>query len=322
MSLTDRIRALVLRSPNDPEVRGVYADALLEAGDPRGTFVALQSQLTGRLSPDARETAKREADDLLRLHGDDWIEPVRGWAEVRWKSGFIHAIRAKASDFAVKGGALLAVEPVLEVTLTDAKDAELRSLAETAALARVDSISILGAFTDKGAAALLESAHVSGVKALNFSGGSLGPAFGAAASKLRSLRSLCITGMGMGDDGAAALVKGELPHLERLYLARNELSDEGVTALTSARAAAHLKTLCVGGNELSDESGVALAAAKALGELVQLEIDATEIGDEGVLAIAKSRTLRSLKRLGLGRLDIGKTTRAELGKHKGLQISW
>lgn len=65
--------ALVLDSPRDEAARMVYADHLLERGDPRGELIALQ--LAGRARPLNRTERRREAA-LLRAHGRRWLGPL------------------------------------------------------------------------------------------------------------------------------------------------------------------------------------------------------------------------------------------------------
>jgi uncharacterized protein (TIGR02996 family) len=295
-SIAQRLRDLVLGSPRDPEVRSVYADALIQEGDPRGTFIMLQSHLDARISPDKREDARRQIDELLQANRQRWTEHAR-WAEVRFKGGFIHAIRAKAKDFVTNGAALLAIEPVLEVNLTSTTDDDLKALAAMASMARVAELKLLGTYGDAGAATLAKSLHLGGLTSLNLKGASLGAAFASSAGNLRSLQLLCLTGMGMGDGAVGILAGGDHAALERLYLARNELTDEGVSALARSRGLGALEVLCLGGNEISDEGVAALAAAKGLGKLVTLELNATGVTDDGLAALAKSKTLGALEKV-------------------------
>ena len=74
-------------NPDDDEVRRVYADRLLERGDPRGEFIALQ------LGPRSDASARREAA-LLKAHGHTWLGSLdchltRGGR--RWERGFLAA---------------------------------------------------------------------------------------------------------------------------------------------------------------------------------------------------------------------------------------
>src|SRR5262245_21100998 len=63
---------MVHADPGDLHARGVYADALLEAGDPRGELIALQLARTwrGRQQPSRREL------ELLAQHRAAWLGPL------------------------------------------------------------------------------------------------------------------------------------------------------------------------------------------------------------------------------------------------------
>lgn len=66
----ERLFAEVFAHPHDDERRRVLADYLLERGDPRGEFIALQ--VMGELGPHQR----RRERELLREHGRAWLGPL------------------------------------------------------------------------------------------------------------------------------------------------------------------------------------------------------------------------------------------------------
>jgi uncharacterized protein (TIGR02996 family) len=66
----DALLAEVHAHPDDDAPRLVYADALLERGDPRGELITLQCRLAGALGDPALRVRERE---LLREHGDAWL---------------------------------------------------------------------------------------------------------------------------------------------------------------------------------------------------------------------------------------------------------
>jgi uncharacterized protein (TIGR02996 family) len=319
-TISSRLRDLVLANPRDPAVRSVYADALIQEGDPRGSFIILQSQLDGRIPPDRREDARRQVAELLNANRVRWLEPA-SWAEVRFKGGFIHAIRAKAADFLAKGSALLAVEPVLDVTLTQTTDDHVKALAALPALARLADLSLQGSFKDAAAATLAKSPHLGSLVGLNLKGASLGRAFAGSVANLTSLKLLCVTGMSMGDEAVTVFANKTYPLLERLYLARNELTDEGAVALAESRGLGALRVLCLGGNEITDEGVTAIAEGRGLGNLVTLELNATGITDEGLEAIATSRTLKSLRKLKLAPAEVSRGAVEQLRKRKPVVIT-
>ncbi|MFZ5442822.1 MAG: TIGR02996 domain-containing protein [Myxococcota bacterium] len=74
----------VFSAPGDDAARQVLADALQEAGDPRGEFIALQ------LQADAPASARRQRT-LLRKHLDSWLGPLAPFvikAGLEFRRGF------------------------------------------------------------------------------------------------------------------------------------------------------------------------------------------------------------------------------------------
>lgn len=79
--------AAIFASPQDLSLRDVYADWLIQHGDPRGEMIALQrARAAGRGTP---KSAARERA-LLDEHGGQWAEPltklIKDWA---FEDGFV-----------------------------------------------------------------------------------------------------------------------------------------------------------------------------------------------------------------------------------------
>jgi uncharacterized protein (TIGR02996 family) len=313
----------VLASPGDLAVRLAFAEALSERGDPRGELIRRQIALLGRLTPDQREEHARRCARLMADHGAAWSLPVEGWAEARFRAGFIAAIRTSGDELLRHGDALLTTEPVQEVTLTDASDETLAALAKRPMLARIRRLAVEGGHGDVGAAKLCASAYVAALGALSFTTVGEGFPKALAKSKLGALRVLGLTGCEIGDEGAAVLAKADrLAGLSRLYLARCAIGDEGVAAIAQSKKLAALTTLCLGGNEgIGDEGAITIATAKghAMEKLVLLELCRTQVGDAGAEAIAASKKLVALRRLDLRQAQVGRAGREALGKRKGLR---
>jgi uncharacterized protein (TIGR02996 family) len=87
MSTVDDLLQRVLDDPDDIAMRCVYADALSDAGDPRGELIQLQcaERPLGR-------TQKSREKALLKKHLDEWLGPL---AKVVLKRG-LRAGRARA----------------------------------------------------------------------------------------------------------------------------------------------------------------------------------------------------------------------------------
>lgn len=85
----------IYASPDDDEPRSVYADWLLERGDPRGEMIALQLARAHAGDP---EMSPRERE-LIRTYQRDWLVWV--WdalypPSVRFARGFLHAASVNA----------------------------------------------------------------------------------------------------------------------------------------------------------------------------------------------------------------------------------
>lgn len=87
----DKLLEAVHAAPEDLERRLVYADALQEAGDPRGEFITLQCTRTN-----GKVSSKEKA--LLRNHGAVWLgkhEKAFERAGLEFKRGFLATARLK-----------------------------------------------------------------------------------------------------------------------------------------------------------------------------------------------------------------------------------
>jgi uncharacterized protein (TIGR02996 family) len=77
--------------PADMRLRGVLADALIESGDPRGEFIALQ---LARHSSGERATPREGS--LLAEHRDAWLGRLAGLVhQPRFERGFLHAAQVR-----------------------------------------------------------------------------------------------------------------------------------------------------------------------------------------------------------------------------------
>ncbi|MBL8909486.1 MAG: TIGR02996 domain-containing protein [Archangium sp.] len=74
----------IYENPGDDAPRHVLADALLEAGDPRGEFLQLQ------LMPTRAPADEKKMKALLKAHGKQWLAPFGSMlgVDVAWRRGF------------------------------------------------------------------------------------------------------------------------------------------------------------------------------------------------------------------------------------------
>ena len=109
--------AAVYASPADDAPRRVFADFLLERGDPRGEFITLQ------LAGDA--ASKKAADKLLAAHGKNWLDGLSLVKEPRFHRGFLSSAKVtfKTQREAEKYGALPAWATVESLELASSNNA-------------------------------------------------------------------------------------------------------------------------------------------------------------------------------------------------------
>jgi uncharacterized protein (TIGR02996 family) len=81
--------AAIAAAPDDDAPRMVYADALIERGDPRGEFVALSCK-PARTAADDKLIAR-----ALREHGKAWLGPLAAVVDksCEWDRGFLSSCK-------------------------------------------------------------------------------------------------------------------------------------------------------------------------------------------------------------------------------------
>jgi uncharacterized protein (TIGR02996 family) len=92
----DELLAAVYQHPDDDGARLVYADALLEAGDPRGDFITLQyKRHRGEALTPAEEKQEKA---LLKKHVKEWLGPlydVLQTTSLDFRRGFLYAAQIR-----------------------------------------------------------------------------------------------------------------------------------------------------------------------------------------------------------------------------------
>lgn len=214
----------ILATPADDAPRLVYADWLIEHGDPRGELIQLQCLLRREVvgattfnpmkiddpHPDHLALGKRESE-ILKKHAKEWLAPIRqymyGWS---WQRGFLSRATGNASMLpGLK--AILAAHPIVEVELTGLKKADVAAIAKL---------------------------ELGPVRRLNLQSLRLGPKDMTAllGKNMERIEELLLSGNPIGDDGLAALVdRGHFPNLRRLAIAACDLTPAGVAVLGAAK---------------------------------------------------------------------------------------
>jgi len=139
----------ILAAPDDDTPRLAYADWLEERGDPRGEFIRVQCELAQIGNPmseaeDSRDDILRERErELLATHWPEW-RPHRwcycanmdgpdlahddDWWVATFRRGFVHSLTLPAAAWLEYADAILATNPVREVTLTTLPQVEQQTI--------------------------------------------------------------------------------------------------------------------------------------------------------------------------------------------------
>lgn len=286
-SLLDAIRM----APDDDGPRQVYADWLMEQGDPRGEFIAVQCELTRpgleqarRLELEARQVS------LLSQHGATWLGPLAADAiTASFARGFLDAVTVLDVDSLEAAQATLVNEPVRSLVFATRRRVEVARVLSWPWLSTVRSLDFRAS---RGALLPLGREGLSTL---------------VSTRKLRGLTSLAFTGQVLGDEGAAQLARSDaFPALTEFSLTTDTLTSTGVEALTKARWFAGLWRLSLSDNELGPD-GAELLALVRFKRLMRLSLSSNRIGNDGAIALARSPHLGTLESLWLASNRINQT---------------
>lgn len=129
----------IVASPDDDAARRVYADALLEAGEPQGELIHIQCDLAAGGYPRAEAVARRRRErELLQEHGSRWTAGLRGLASFPvFRRGFIDEVVVESERFPVIGEQLFTVAPALRGVRLDGPTGKDERESEEDATARI-----------------------------------------------------------------------------------------------------------------------------------------------------------------------------------------
>ena len=280
--------AAILAAPDDDAPRLVYADWLMERGDPRGELIALQCR-PALFEGDVFERAWR----LEHAHGAAWQQPIRALARepgpLHFTRGFIERIQLDAADWIRHSEALCALTPLREIELR--KVEVLAAALAAPGMQRIRSLEVRGQKLD---------------------GARLGDL--ARVPPLPQLESLALLECGLA--GSAVHALAELRAAPRaLYLDRNPAAGGALSELLQSPFAARLERLSTEYVSLRPHDVTAIARLAALRVL---SVDHSELAGPAVAQIARAVPLAELS--AAATRDVDDTTLEALGHHGSLHV--
>jgi uncharacterized protein (TIGR02996 family) len=255
--------AAVLATPDDDAPRLVYADWLIEQGDPRGEFIQIQCRL-GRVlrgvkgfglateRPEDFALAERE-QAIFKAHVQTWIAPIRTYLRrFTWERGFVAEVTS-GPPFLVGAPLVLSSHPVTRLVLEGMKSADLAQFAK-ASFPHLRRLSLASQKITAKTTRHLLGENLAKIEWLDLTANDLGDAgttLLATESGLRDLKSLGLAACAIGATGMNALANSSVfANLESVALWGNPIPRAGFEAIIESRHLRRLKTLHLRGMKI------------------------------------------------------------------------
>jgi len=332
--------AEIIADPRAIAPRLVYADALIEAGDPRGELIQLQCALEG-LDADnpARDALEAPAADLLALHGPAWTRKLRercalhdNPSELGYRRGFVERAELRATRVRALLPILMEQVPLRELRISFAE--RIDELADIPGLMELEGLSVHGVLNGVDLVrAFARRPHRGRLRMLqvgDLSYNAVGRAI-AGTPELAGLESLSLA-VATDEDLTEIATAAHLTRLRRLRLTIANLDSRSVEALGRSEALSSLEVLDFGratlvspkhtsrlpafarlrelrcrGTFFASHGAVALATGAR--DLEVLDLEGVKLGDAGARALLRGETalakLRHLDVSGTGLSDDG-----------------
>jgi uncharacterized protein (TIGR02996 family) len=344
----DDLLAQIAAAPDDDAPRAVYADLLLQRGDPRGEFIQLQLE---------HADSDRE-HELLRTHEAAWNDAagVRG-AGASYQRGFIYSLWGSPATIVASRDALR-TQPIVRLSLEP--DGEFAALATLPELARIRTLTLRAQRLSPSEFAPLPSRDLAalaavpfvGLRSLEIGGWAIDDAGGVALADARwlpALEQVTMWKCQLGRDGydalmrhfaslhalvvdyasdaascVAAVARYALPRLASLSLKQCRLGTDNACAFATSPHVEGLRELFLAGNEIGPAAGAAFGDSRALAALELLSLYDNQLGEEGIAALARGGGLPALRRLvisGNGVPESREQLAARFAHRPGLAVS-
>jgi uncharacterized protein (TIGR02996 family) len=289
------LRQAIIDAPDDDAPRLVYADWLLERGDPRGDYIRLSVELARTTDEARQEEIKALTSPLWRAHRTELAGELTPYVQYMSR-GFVSTVRMTATQLAKHGDRLFRLQPGplgLILTTPRPSPAELEKLANADGMRFVRSLRIAQPMSDGPRDELAEL---------------------ASGHKYDRLTSLALYHCGASaKDWRALFANLDAPALRTLYLGWNGSSP----AMWEAIAANPRLGALQGIDEHSQDSvgrcgvkeasaAIARLAAKPSFEWLKLHWDA--VGDAAIVPFFAPQAKASLRRLELTGTVVGDET--------------
>jgi len=280
------LRAAIFANPDDDAPRRVYADWLLERGDPRGEFILIQCMLGRTLSargplhrnhPAGRTVRPVAADPaaiprlelreqaLLREHQKKWILPIRKYVNSWfWERGFVSRVDVNIKKFVAHAGAILDFTPLVAVYAMGCTPQGVRQFAELPRVGSLRSLTFCMQRIGAREAEIFRSSRFANLRELTLQQNPLGDDAVRVLAGSTTLSALRMLDLSFSEDkitsrGVESLAAAEffprLTHLDLNCSLANRTAIEPIL-----KRGASLQVLALGAQRLTKQEAAARAA--------------------------------------------------------------
>lgn len=300
MNLDAMFQAIVA-SPDDDDLRRVYADALVEQGDPLGEFIHVQLERAELDEDDANQGRLRHREGRLRKpHQEAWTRGIPKGVMCTFRRGFLDGIETSVWVFLEHLDTITKAAPLLREVKLEAYHSVPKLLAKTLPPS-VRSLSVRGRL-ESDYENLLRSTWLGQLEELClwFSEvGDEGAQAFAATPELKNLKALHLCEAGITEVGARALAASEHLRLNRFVAWRNPIGPTGAASLFESPVLAAATRLEVGEWGLMPEGLKALAQSPIVGQLEELDLRSNRLNTQAVVDFIDQTKLGQLKSFGV-----------------------
>ncbi len=297
-----QLLAAILESPDTNGPREIYADWLIDQGNPFGEFIH------AAIAAAADESKTELADALEKKYARDWLAPIKPFARsTRFHGGrgMVASVTTEGEGFVKAAAAIAARAPRGELRLQGVKKKHIAALA-AAPLGAFERVDLAQQRLDDAAISTLFGApSFSGIVELDLSGAHFGDPGLLAIANSPNATSIEVLDLGRrygGDpsDAAAAspdalalfFASKRLPKLRKLEIFGAAFEGVFVGAVHA------LTSLAIDAQTFSNRAATELASCKAFANLESLAIrrpdDAQRYAIDDVVLAALAKKLRKL----------------------------
>ncbi len=336
MARNPELEALIAKAPDDPQNYLVYADWLIQQGDPLGELISVETKNEGNASPELEARAKALHDE----HDATWLGELaeQEGVTLTWKRGFIHtailgddeSAEIEHADLYRKLRAAPAAVMLRELTFAAFQDDDgeptwdggVEAMMEYGVPVSLQRLSFdRGSFWDISSTSLntLEAVYerVPNLAALDIRLGHMN--LGTIA--LPNLREFSVYTGGFGKENMQSVLAATWPKLEKLVLRFGNQEDYGGTCtaedvlpLLTAKLP-NVRHLALANSKFIDDMIPQLAASPLLKQLTSLDLSLGMMTDVGAQAIVThADAFKHLKELDLHRNYISGDVAAAVSK--------